>query len=173
MAPSVLRHTVFNANIAGDCHFLFSSALLITPITKRVGGRPASTTGRKIDEVAPNVEKKIVESELGCRFVYVFRCLHFPILAVPLLNKSCFFYLLRLRQIYRESPSGSALRNPVGAKMAHQIDQVAPKGFHFSSFSARLSAFMKPNASKTPPKRSEVWLVDDLWTLPGPILNNF
>ena len=44
----VLCHTllaVFNAHMAGDCRFLLSSAPLITPITKGVGGRPASTMG--------------------------------------------------------------------------------------------------------------------------------
>ena len=53
-----------------------------------------------------------------------------------------------------EIPSGLALRNPGSAQMANNIKQVVPKW---------LSAFMKPNAPKTPPKRLEVsfwWFVD-------------
>ena len=43
--------TVFNAHMAGGCRFLLSYAPLITPITKGVGGRPASTMGSQIDQV--------------------------------------------------------------------------------------------------------------------------
>ena len=52
-----------------------------------------------------------------------------PILAVELLKYKRFLYCLRLRQIHGETPSGSTLWNPVGAKMAQKIDQVAPKCF--------------------------------------------
>ena len=48
--------------------------------------------------------------------------------------------------------------------MAHKINQVAPKCFHFPSVSARLSAFMKPSAPKTPRNAPRIhlfwWIVD-------------
>ena len=88
-------------------------------------------------------------SGLDLRFVYVLVCFEFSSFSGTVVKEN-----MRLRQIHRETPTGSALRNPVGAKMAHKIYQV--QWLHVSSLSARLSAFMKPSAPKTPPKRPEV-----------------
>ena len=66
------------------------------------------------------------QSNLDLCFVYVFRCLHFPILAVQLLTNTYLFDLLRLRHIFGETLDRITLRNPVAAKMAPEIDQVAP-----------------------------------------------
>ena len=44
---------------------------------------------------------------------------------------------------------GGPLQNPVGAPKTHNIDQVAPKRLHFSSLSARLSAYVSPSAKLT------------------------
>ena len=79
------------------------------------------------------------------RIFYVFRCLHFPVLAVQLLKNKRFFYWLRLRQIHRETPSGSALWNPVAAKMAPQYRL---SGANMSTFLGSLRAFyggLKPD----------------------------
>ena len=54
-------------------------------------------------------------SGLNLRVFYLFRFLHFPILAAPLSKNTCFFFF-RWRHIHRETPSRSALRNPVAAK---------------------------------------------------------
>ena len=66
-------------------------------------------------------------SGLDLLFVYVFHCLHFPILAVQLIKDTYFFYFLWLPRKPREIRSGIALRNPVDAKRAHKNDQVTPK----------------------------------------------
>ena len=58
---------------------------------------------------------------LDIRSFHALRCFAVFSFSGTLLKKSCCFRFLRLRQIHQETPSGSALRNPVGAKTAHKI----------------------------------------------------
>ena len=66
---------------------------------------------------------------LDLRIVYVFVVLPFPYLAVQWLQNIYKQQFLRLRRKYQETPSRLTIRNPVGAKIGPQMDQVAPKNF--------------------------------------------
>ena len=107
--------------------FFFEWSIL-GPLQNPVG----ANTGSQIDQVAPKWPNTSLPCLPFCTsekantsrnaewikfiFSHFFRFLHFRILAAQLSTNACVFHFCWLRHIHRETPIGSALRNPMVAK---------------------------------------------------------